>query len=206
MRLLLVRHGETPSNREGRVQGQGTEGLTPQGRMQAHALARLLKGYTPTALYTSPLPRAVETAHILAQHLGLEPIPMPALAEMHLGEIDGLTIAELRQRYPSFMAAWREDPGRATAPGGESLLEVQERAWSALEALLARHSHESVVAVSHNFTILTILTRALGLPLSTLRRFRLEPGGLVALSTGREVQWVLEAFNQRDVVLPPHEL
>lgn len=205
MRLLLVRHGETSANREGRVQGQSQEGLTPLGRLQAQGVAGILKGYNPTALYTSPLPRAVETAHILAQHLGLEPVPLQALAEMHLGEVDGLTIAELRQRYPSFMAVWRDDPANAVAPGGESLLQVQERAWGALETLLERHLQETIAAVSHNFTILTLVTRALGLPLSAFRHFRLDPGGLVVLATGRERQWVLEAFNQRSVVPPPYE-
>ncbi|GBD11204.1 Phosphoserine phosphatase 1 [bacterium HR23] len=203
MRLLLVRHGETPYNREGRVQGQSREGLTPLGRLQAQGLGRLLRGYAPTALYTSPLPRAVETAHILAGHLGLDPLPLPALAEMHLGEMDGLTIAELRQRYPLFMEAWRKDPAGVQVPGGESLPQVQERAWHAVEDLLLRHPQETVVAVSHNFTILALLTRALGLPLSAIRRFHLDLGGVVVLATGREGQWVLEAFNLREPVPVP---
>ncbi|MCS7207420.1 MAG: histidine phosphatase family protein [Dehalococcoidia bacterium] len=205
MRLLLVRHGETPANRDGRVQGHSPEGLTPLGQHQAHSAARLLKGYAPTALYTSPLPRARQTARIIAQHLGLEPLPLPALAEMHLGEVDGLTVAQLQQRYPAFMSAWRADPARAVAPGGESLQEVQERAWHALEDLLHRHPHETVVAVSHNFTILALLTRALGLPLQGFRHFHLDLGGIVVLARGREGQWVLEAFNLRDTAAPPHE-
>lgn len=204
MRLLLVRHGETPYNREGRVQGQSQERLTPLGRRQAESAGRLLKGYIPHALYTSPLPRAVETAHIIAQHLALEPLILPNLAEMHLGEVDGLTIAELRQRYPAFLNAWRNDPATAVAPQGESLKDVQERVWQTVEDLLQRHPQDTVVAVSHNFAILALLTRALGLPLHGFRQFRLDPGGVVALSTGREGQWVLEAFNLREpMALPP---
>jgi broad specificity phosphatase PhoE len=198
MRLVLVRHGETRLNREGRVQGQSREGLTPLGRAQAQGAVRFVRPYAPTALYTSPLPRALETAQILAQALGLDPIPLPPLAEMDLGEADGLTVAELQQRYPAFIDAWRRDPSRAVPPGGESLQQVQERAWGAVEDLLRRHPTETVAAVSHTFTILTLLTAALGLPLEAFRRFRLDPGGVVVLSQGREGQWVLEALNLRD--------
>ena len=95
------------------------------------------------------------------------------LSEMDVGEVDGLSLEKVRELYPDFLQRWL-GPEVATLPmpGGESLQEVQDRAWEAVQRIAGRHPEDIVCAVSHNFTIHVILCRALGLPITEFRRLR----------------------------------
>ncbi len=104
--LVLVRHGETDWNAEHRFQGHADPPLNDRGRAQAHALADELRGTPFDAAYTSPLRRAAETAEILAVELQLPVRPVEALREIDVGEWQGLTRAEVRERYPDGFARW----------------------------------------------------------------------------------------------------
>ena len=178
MRLLLVRHGETERNREGRVLGHGAQSLTDEGRRPAVALARALSRESITTIYSSPLKRAVETAEVIGDKLGL-PVQVAAdLAEVDAGALDGLNSGEMRTGYPDFMALWDRDPGSAVMPGGESLAQVQQRAWRSVQSFLGEHPEANVVAVSHNFTIGTLVCKALGLPLASFRHVRVDLGSI----------------------------
>jgi probable phosphoglycerate mutase len=96
-----------------------------------------------------------------------------ALIEMNVGEMEHLTGSDLRERYPDFLAQWLSpDAADARMPGGETMAEVQERAWGASERIRERHADGIVVAVTHNFVILMLLCRALGLPVSNFRRLK----------------------------------
>jgi len=183
MRLLLIRHGETEHNAGQIALGQADVPLNERGLAQAEALARRLGGetrYGPIeAIYASPLQRAQATAAPLAQALGLTIDTMPGLIEMDIGEVEGLSFPELRERYPDFIRAWLSDAlADAVMPGGESLAQVQERAWAAVESLRARHEDATVAAVTHNFVILTLLCRALELPLARFRQLRHDLGAV----------------------------
>jgi broad specificity phosphatase PhoE len=173
MRLVLVRHGETEHNRGQITLGRADVPLNERGRMQAEALGASFP-VAPDAIYASPLVRASETAGRIAAATGVPVTIEDALIEMDVGEMEHLTPAELRERYPDFLALWRLSPEVADArmPGGETLAEVQERAWSAVERMRLAHGDGTVVAVTHNFVILTLLCRGLGLPLSNFRRLR----------------------------------
>ena len=97
------------------------------------------------------------------------------LIEMEIGEMEGLTFPQVRERYPDFLRDWlSERLADVTMPGGESLRQVQERGWAAVEAIRDRHSDETVAVVSHNFVILSLLCQALGLPLARFRSLRHE--------------------------------
>ena len=194
MRLVLVRHGETSHNREGRVQGQNDLGLTSEGRRQAEAVAVSLKGACAEALYASPLRRTMETAEPLARELGLAVIPAEGLMELDTGQMDGLAPEEMRQRYPEFMEQWRLGATWAAVPGGESLDHLQERAWRAVEEMAAGHPAGTVIVVTHNFTIVMVLCRALELPNPLFRRLR---HGLASVTTLEQVRerWVLVGLN-----------
>ncbi|MBI4338604.1 MAG: histidine phosphatase family protein [Chloroflexi bacterium] len=181
MKLYLVRHGETQYNRDHLVQGRSPTGLTELGVRQAMAAAEALAQEGIAALYSSPLNRAVETSTIIGGRLGLSVHLEEGLSEMDTGELDGLTSQEMRAQYPEFMAQWRQDAGAAHLPGGESLAEVQERAWKAVEDIVRRHPEENVVAVSHNFTLCALVCKALGLPLAGFHRLRVDLGSLSAL-------------------------
>lgn len=195
MRLILVRHGETRPNKEGRILGLSDVPLTPIGRAQADAVARVLREDMPFKLYTSPVGRASETARTISVSLAVPLASLDGLSEADAGELEGLTGQEMRRRYPEFARRWDEDSGTAQMPGGESLSEVQGRAWSAVCGLLADHPDETVVAVSHNFTIQTIVCKVLGIPLHNFRRLRQDLGSItrIALTDSRET---VEALNQ----------
>jgi probable phosphoglycerate mutase len=92
---------------------------------------------------------------------------------MDIAELDGLTFAEIRERHPGLLERWLGHQGHATAMlGGESLADVCNRAWATVQTLSRRHEDETVCAVTHNFVILSVLTRALGVDLSNFRRLR----------------------------------
>jgi broad specificity phosphatase PhoE len=173
MRLILIRHGETESNRERLALGREDVPLNERGRRQAAALAASLAGVPVAAVYSSPLCRAVETARPLAEARGLEVQVDEDLIEMAVGDLEGLSPREMLERYGDFLREWfSTQAGSLRMPGGESLQDVQDRAWAAVERLRERHPEETVVVVTHNFTIHAILCRVLGLPLSSFRRLR----------------------------------
>ncbi|MBI2761387.1 MAG: histidine phosphatase family protein [Chloroflexi bacterium] len=173
MRLILVRHGETAHNAGGFVQGRADNPLNELGLRQAAAVAESLKNEDIRVVVASPLQRAYETAAAIAAEHGLTVQVEPDLAEMDVGEMDGLSSAQMRERYPEFLAQWAgpEGPSRRM-PGGESLEEVQARGWAVIERLMAEHGRETVVAASHNFVIVSIICRAARIPLASFRRFR----------------------------------
>ena len=196
MKLALVRHGETPWNREGRFQGQGEVGLSPKGIHQAQAVAATLKGLAPEALYSSPLPRSLQTALIIGGEApSLTVVPVDDLKEMDLGEVEGMTGPEMQARYSSIYHAWGKDPSQVQMPGGESLQQFQVRAWHAVEEIQGNHSDGVVVAVSHNFAIVTIVCRLLEVPLSRFHRLRADLGSVTAIEWGHG-GWRLASFNE----------
>jgi len=173
VRLFLVRHGETESNRLGLALGRNDVPLNERGVMQAERLGLALSREPFVAVYASPLRRTLETARAVAGPHGLEVAVEERLIEMDIGELDGLTFAEVRTRYPGLLEEWVSGPGpNMPMPGGERLVDVQERAWSTVTELAARHAEEAVAAVTHNFVILCLLTKVLGLELSQFRRLR----------------------------------
>ena len=192
MRLLLVRHAETDHNREGLVQGRADHPLNATGRAQAAMLANCLRTVDIAAAYSSPLQRALQTAAPIAESHGLAIQPEEALAEMDVGDLDGLSGAEMRARYPEVLRAWAAgEAATLRLPGGESLQNVQDRAWSLVEALRRQDAEEAVLCVTHNFVALAILCRALNLPLGQFRRLRQSVCGLSVIDfRGERVQIV----------------
>jgi 2,3-bisphosphoglycerate-dependent phosphoglycerate mutase len=157
-RLVLVRHGEAVCNVAGVIGGpKGCTGLTPLGRAQAaklaDRLARTRELGEVAALYASVLPRAVETAQILARALlgpGGEVLEVTrdcALCELHPGDADGLTWGEFVASFEE--PDWDADPSRPVAPGGEGWSGFVERAAAALERVAAAHAGRTVVVVTH---------------------------------------------------------
>jgi broad specificity phosphatase PhoE len=179
MRLMLIRHAETGHNRDSRVQGQADIPLSELGERQAAALGEHLRREPIVAVISSPLVRAFATAQSIAAPHGLTVTAEPDLMEMHVGEMEGLSTSEMRARFPEFLAEWITERGPALSmPGGESLLEVQERAWAVVERLRSAHADETVALVSHNFVLGSLITRALEMPLHEFRRFRLSVCGV----------------------------
>ncbi|MDA1001416.1 MAG: histidine phosphatase family protein [bacterium] len=172
MLLYLLRHGETAWNAERRIQGVSDTPLNEVGRAQAEALVTALKDRPIEFVATSPLRRARETAEILAEALSVSIEEVPGLSELDQGELEGKKIEELQEGYNGFFDLWERTPAAVRMPGGETLGELQERAWAAMEELRERHAGRTFAAVSHNLAISTILCRILGMDLNQIRRLR----------------------------------
>ena len=183
MLVYLVRHGQTDYNRENRCQGWVDIPLNATGRAQAAALGKWFADVPVAAIYASPLGRTRETAHAIAERQALPVECNAGLRELHQGELDGLTPADLARDYPQLLADWMKTPAELVMPGGESLAQLADRAWEALSDIRAAHAiGETLVVVSHNLTVLTLLCRAFGVSLNQFRRFRISPGSLASVS------------------------
>jgi broad specificity phosphatase PhoE len=183
MHLILIRHGETEHNRTGVTLGRADVSLNDRGRRQARAVAASFHR-SPAAMFTSPLARAADTASAISDATGTIATRDEGLIEMDVGEMEHLGHEELRSRYPDFLREWMSAPAQARMPGGETLAEVQDRAWSAIERICDSMGAPSeagtpsrIVVVSHNFVILAIACRALGLPLDSFRSLKTSVGG-----------------------------
>ena len=178
MRIYLVRHGETVWNRENRTQGWSDIELNANGRRHAAAIGQALRDAALSAVYASSLARAIATYYRLAV------VSDPDLRELNQGTLDGLTIEELRREHAAFLKEWATRPGGLKLPGGESMAELQERAWGAIQRIAATHPEGSVAVVSHNLAIVTILCRMLGLDLDSFRRLRQDVAAINVLDFG----------------------
>lgn len=172
-RLYLVRHGETDANRDGLALGRADVPLNERGLWQAARLREALKDEHFTAVFSSPLSRTLKTAELIAADRGLDVIVENSLIEMDVGDLDGLTFAEVRERYPGLLRRWSSPDGSdEQLPGGERLLDVHARATEFLNRTRDLYPTESVCAVTHNFVILVMLADVLGLRIGSFRRLR----------------------------------
>lgn len=185
MIVYLVRHGETAYNRDGLGLGRADVPLTPQGEQQAAALGRRFAAEPLDLILSSPLDRAAAVARAIA---GERAVPVSArheLIEMDVGETEGLPFAVVRERFPTFMAAWAAaDSGDAAMPGGESIRDVQRRLGPVVEEIRGA-SVDALAVVSHNFVIKLLLCDLLGLPPQSFRSFATDLASVSALSIQR---------------------
>lgn len=201
MRLILVRHGDAHAGFHGVIGGRtGCTGLTPQGRAQAEDLRDHLaeSGHLQAdVLLASVLPRAVETASIIAPGLGLEISGHECdLCEVHTGEADGLTWTEYADRYGSF--DMEAEPDRAFAPAGESWNGFHERVQRTLQRVARDHAGATVVAVCHAGVIQASLRVLFGIPHpGTGARLRPTNTGLTEWEHDPSLdRWTLHSFNE----------
>ncbi len=163
MCLYLVRHGLTEANKERRYCGRSETPLSPEGLRQSRRLAERLAASGARRLCSSDLGRALQTAILLGERLGLEPAADPALREADFGAWEGLTFDEAETAGPEAMQAWLRDPFRFAPPGGETARQVMERTWSFFAGYAARGAGP-VIVVSHGGPLRLLLLRLLGLP------------------------------------------
>ena len=189
MNLILVRHGETYWNDERRVQGGDSDiELNDTGLEQARKLAAFLENEPITAILSSPLRRAIATAEVIASYHRLPVEIDQGLRELKVGELEGMSVSNLSTTFSQFLMQWWQDGGVMKLPNGESLVELQQRAWEAVERLLERHKTNpehnkgtTLVVVSHYFVTLAIILKALNLPLDCFTKFKLDLGGVSIL-------------------------
>jgi broad specificity phosphatase PhoE len=170
---MLMRHGETDWNREGRVMGRNPIELNARGRAQAEAAARFVQDIRPDLIVTSPLVRARQTAEIMSAGLGtVEIIEEPDIAEVQYGRWEGMVYQELIA--DPYYAEYRKSPVENPTPGGESIPQVQTRGVGAVLGALGRHPGRRVMFVSHGDIIRTVLCHFMGLELAYFSRLRID--------------------------------
>lgn len=178
-RFLLLRHGQTELSIQRRYSGRGNPALTDVGRRQADAAAQYLArtGGDVTAVITSPLQRAYDTAAAAAKALGLDVTVDDDLIETDFGGWEGLTFGEAAQRDPALHRRWLRDTSEAP-PGGESFDSAANRVARARARIITEHAGETVLVVSHVTPIKTLLRTALDAGASILYRLHLDLASL----------------------------
>jgi len=203
VQIVLVRHGATDWNLQGRCQGATDRELSEVGLRQAEQIASLLSSESVQAIYSSGLRRARQTAELISQPHNLPVLIEENIRELDHGALEGLTFNEIKQCYSEFLARWRTEPAEIQVPGGEKLIDVAERAWEGVARIAQRHlAAESIVVVSHNFPILGIVCRATGTHLNNYRSFHLDPCGVTRLQCNGTNAWSVTQVNNQDYPPP----
>jgi broad specificity phosphatase PhoE len=161
-RMLLVRHGSTIATEEDRFSGSSGTELSDEGRWQAARLGERLARHQVTAIYSSPLSRALDTAHLIAGPCGLEPIVRDGLREIGHGHWEGMRRADVETQFAAEYASWSEDPFTFAPAGGESGVAVLARALPVIREIVTAHPGGQIVAVSHKATLRLVLSSLLG--------------------------------------------
>jgi probable phosphoglycerate mutase len=191
---LLLRHGQTPMSVQKRYAGRSDAPLTDAGVAQAAAAAKRLASAGIDAIVASPLRRTVQTAGEVAAVTGLPVAAEDGFRETDFGAWEGLTFAEVRERWPSEMTAWLADP-EVAPPGGESFAEVSERVTAALDRVLAGRTGQRILIVSHVTPIKTLVAAALLAPPAALYRMHLDVAALCEVDWYADGPAVLRSFN-----------
>ena len=206
MKLHLLRHGETDVNAAGRLQGSTDSTLTALGRRQARELGIASLAWQPAAVYSSPLSRARDVACQIESYTGLPVNIEPRITEMHMGALEGVTIQQMREGWPDLYQGWRRDASSVTMPDGESLGDVQVRAMDAFDDIDRRHDvDDTVIVVTHNFTIRCIVAAVLDLPLANINHMDLSLGSRTTITTGRRGRR-LNGYNAVDHLTPANRV
>lgn len=163
-RIILIRHGQTEWNRVERFRGRADVPLNEMGFRQADATGvRVAAKWKPTAIYSSPLSRAVKTAEAIAKHFDLTVLIHPGLADIDYGDWQGLSPDEVRERWAEMLEKWYNAPHLAKIPNGEMLADLRERAMKTVNELAALHTGETILLLGHTVINRIILLGVLGL-------------------------------------------
>ena len=161
-RVLLIRHGQSQGNAEGRFGGHTATPLSSQGLAQALATARALALEHFDAIYSSDLPRAIETARPLADRTHLEIHPTEAFRERSVGVMEGLTFEEAAEQHPEQYAALLRRDFEHVILGGESYRQLLDRASRKLDQIIEKHEGGQIAVFSHTGTICILSLHLMG--------------------------------------------
>jgi broad specificity phosphatase PhoE len=162
-RIIIVRHGRIEWNRVERFRGRVDIGLDEVGMKQAEVAAKRIREWPISAIYSSPLRRAMDTAQIIATPLGFNVQPMSGIIDIDYGSWQGLSTEQVVARDDNLYSQWIESPQEVKFPGGESFAEVRERVASAIGDLIQQYPKETFVLVSHKVICQILILNLLGL-------------------------------------------
>jgi len=173
-RILAIRHGQTAWNADGRIQGHKDIALDATGKLQADRLAAALAGEELHAIYSSDLSRALQTAAPLQCRSGAPLHTDSGLRERAFGEFEGLSFAQIEQRWPVQAMRWRQrDPGFGPG-GGENLVRFRDRVLGAVDRLAHAHRGQAIALVTHGGVLDLLYRAATHLPLQAPRSWSVD--------------------------------
>ncbi|WP_327428297.1 bifunctional RNase H/acid phosphatase [Streptomyces sp. NBC_01236] len=196
--FVLLRHGETPLTPQKRFSGSGgtDPSLSEVGREQADRAATALAARgTIQAIVSSPLTRTRETAGAVAARLGLDVVIEDGLRETDFGAWEGLTFAEVQERYPDDLKTWLASPKAEPTGGGESFAATARRMATTRDKLIASYAGRTVLLVTHVTPIKTLVRLALGAPPESLFRMELSAASLSAVAYYADGNASVRLFN-----------
>ena len=205
MNLLLVRHGETAWNREGRYQGRTDTALSESGEAQARALGARLAGLPIQIAICSPLTRTRRTAQGVLGERGVTLETDEALIEISHGQWEGQLASDIELSHAEMFGTWRSRPDRdvPAGPGAETLGDVEARAWPVLVRTCARLGpDDTALIVAHDAVNRVLLCRVLGLPLTRVWMFRQSPAALNVLAGPSLAELQVVRLNDAEHVAP----
>lgn len=192
--IILVRHGETKWNKEKVFRGRAEIPLNLNGVEQARKTAATLREIPVEAVYSSPLSRAAMTAREIAALHGVEVTVDGAFTDIDFGLWEGVSGAEVARKYPRELRRWMEEPQNGSPPEGETLPQVQTRAWTRLDQIAAGCAGAAVV-VTHQVVLKLLLLAALEMPLARFWHLRQDPCAINVLHYRNGV-YILGKFNE----------
>lgn len=198
--IILARHGETEWNVEEIFRGRADIDLNETGLKQAELLAGYLSNLDITAIYSSPLKRAMNTAEMVTRHHRLNIISSPGLIDFNYGKWQGVTNREIEEKYPDLYAEWSSHPDRVTIPGGENLSDVRDRATSVIDEVIAG-CEGTAVLVSHRVVIKVLICALLGLDNSRFWNIRQDNCGITTFSYENGL-FILKEHNNTSFLKP----
>jgi len=192
-RFIVVRHGETAWNAQGRIQGHLDSPLNEEGLAQALLVGERLARERIDAIYCSDLGRVLQTVQPLVDRIGIEPIREARLRERHLGIFQGLTSTECQTRHPEDYARFHGRDVEHVVPGGESIRQVYARVAAFFDAKAGEHAGRCLAVVTHGGILDALYRHVTGTPLEKLRDFTVYNASLnwIAFENGR---WQLEKW------------
>ncbi|MHB1000912.1 MAG: alpha-ribazole phosphatase [Armatimonadota bacterium] len=195
--IYLIRHGEVAWNKEGAYVGATDLPLNETGRKQARLLAEHIKHHQISAIYSSDLQRASETAEIIAEKYTLHVQATPLLREVNYGEWEGLTEAAISSRYPDIFAQWRVNAADTRIPGGETFREMLERSLSVFTRITEDYPDENVLIVAHKSVNRVILCHLLGMDINGYKRIGQENSCVNIVQRRKNGDMVIQTINDR---------
>ena len=176
--LILIRHGETPYNRDRRYQGHRNTPLTRKGKRQAKEIAFRLKNESLNAIYSSDLKRTKCTAEVINHYHSLKINILPQLREIDFGDWEGKTHDEIQREWRGLLDEWERKPSQIKIPRGESIKDLVERIRSTIKKIVSNHPDQRVAIITHGGPIRIILMDALGLGLDDWWKTITSNGGI----------------------------
>ena len=193
-KVYIVRHGQTAWNLEEVFRGRADIPLDDTGKQEVHLAGEALQHETLHVVYSSPLSRSMETAENVAKFHDLNVTPLEAIIDISYGDWEGVSLAEVQQKYPDLYSLWLEAPHQVRFPNGETLEEVRLRTMDALEDLVAKHPNENIVLVAHRVPNKVMCCALLGLDNSHFWRIQQDTAS-TNLFIFRDNQWVVSYLN-----------